>query len=95
MSSNLRIAIEVKVQPNAGRSEVVGLKNDVLNLKIAAPPVKGKANSELITFLSKQLGISRGSIALEKGFTSRNKTISITGLDLEEILRRLLSGTRP
>jgi len=95
MSSNLKTAIEIKVQPGARRNEVVGLKNDVLNLKIAAPPVKGRANDELINFLSKQLGISRGSITLEKGFTSRNKTVSIVGLGQDEILRRLLSGKKP
>jgi len=83
------LTINVQVQPNASRNEVVGFEGDVLRVKIAAPPVKGKANRELIDFLSKRLGVSKGRITIEKGLTSRRKVIAIEGLSQDEIAKRL------
>ncbi len=81
--------LEVKVTPGAQRNEVAGVTAGVLHVKVAAPPVRGKANQELIDLLSQALGVSRSSISIVKGQTNRNKVISIAGLDREEILRRL------
>ena len=81
--------VSVAVQPNAGRDEVVGFEDGVLRVKIAAPPVKGKANRELIDFLSKRLGVSKRSITIEKGLTSRRKVIAIEGLSEAEVTERL------
>ncbi len=77
------------VQPNAHRNEIAGFREGVLQLKIAAPPVKGKANQELIRFMSDVLGISKASVTIEKGITSRKKTIVITGLRQDEVSRLL------
>jgi hypothetical protein len=74
----------VKVQPNAGRNEVVGLNGGVWKLKIAAPPDKGKANRALIEFLSDKLGVRKDSIAILKGETSHNKMLAIEGLNSAE-----------
>ena len=68
---------------------MVGFEEGVLRVKIAAPPVKGRANKELIEFLSQILKVSRGSITLEKGATSRRKVIGISGLSQAEVSRRL------
>jgi uncharacterized protein (TIGR00251 family) len=81
--------LPVKVQPGAGRSEVSGFSGGVLQLKIAAPPEKGKANRELIAFLSRLLGVKRSSISIVKGATGRNKLIAIEGLAPDEIVKRL------
>ena len=81
--------ITVQVQPNARRNEVLGFEDGVLKVKIAAPPVKGRANRELIHFLSQLLNVSRGSITLEKGATSRRKVIGISGLSQAEVAKRL------
>jgi len=83
--------ISLRVQPNAARNELVDFTNGVLKVKVAAPPVKGKANAELIVFLSKLLGISKGSLSIVTGHTSRNKTIAIAGLSQDEIIKRLTS----
>ena len=82
------IIIVVRVQPNAGRNEVIGFKDDVLRMRIAAPPVKGKANQELITFLSDILGIRKNNLAIEKGATGKKKVISVTGLTQNQIIER-------
>jgi len=81
--------ITVQVQPNARRNEVLGFEDGVLHLRIAAPPVKGEANRQLIDFLSRLLGVSKGSIAIEKGLASRKKVVAIEGLDRAQILKRL------
>ena len=80
----------LRVQPNAGRNEVVGFEEGVLRVKIAAAPVKGKANKELIDFLSKLLGVSKSSITIEKGHISRKKVIAIEGLSQDEVTKRLV-----
>ena len=82
--------LRVRVHPNASRSAVVGYTDDILQIKIAAPPVRGKANQELVALLSRMLGISKSAISIEKGHTSRNKVLAISGLSQEEIIERLL-----
>jgi uncharacterized protein (TIGR00251 family) len=88
--SGRRVEISLRVHPNAARNGVVGFADGVWRLKIAAPPVKGRANRELITFLAQKLGLSKGSLTIIKGHTSRNKVIAIDGLTQEEITGRLL-----
>ena len=83
------IKISLRVQPNATRNELVGFANGVLKVKVAAPPVKGKANEELIVFLSEILGISKSSLNIVTGHTSRNKVIAIAGLSQDEIIKQL------
>ena len=58
------IRITARVQPNASRNEVLGFKDDVLLIRIAAPPIKGKANRELITFLSDILGVNKSNLTI-------------------------------
>ena len=80
------------VYPNAARNELAGFSEGVLRLKVAASPVKGKANKELIAFLAQKLGLSKGDFTILKGHSSRNKLISIAGLSREELSRRLSPG---
>jgi uncharacterized protein len=87
--SQSQARINVQVSPNARHNEVVGFESDILKVKVAAPPLQGKANKELIKFLSQTLKVSRGSITIERGLTSRNKIIAIAGLDRTEIAKRL------
>ena len=83
------IRLQVRVSPNARRNEVTGFSEGVLFIKVAAPPDRGKANKELISYLSRRLGISRSSLHLLKGSASRNKVISVDGLSRAEIMERL------
>jgi uncharacterized protein len=79
----------IKVQPNAGCNKIVSLNEGVWKIKIAAPPDKGKANRELIEFLSKITGLKKDSISIIKGETSHNKILSIECVDgilIEEAL---------
>jgi uncharacterized protein (TIGR00251 family) len=77
--------ITVRVQPNAGQNKVVQFEDGVLHLKIAAPPVKGKANEELIKFLSDILGVAKSRLTIEKGLTSRNKIVAVRELGQDAV----------
>ena len=84
-----KLRITVHVNPNAGENKVVGFQDGLLKVMIAAPPIKGKANQELLRFLSDLLGISKSNLAIEKGETSKKKTVAISGLSQSEVLRLL------
>jgi len=81
--------IVVRVQANARQNEVQGLRDGVWHLRIAAPPIKGRANQELIRFLSDILGVSKSHLTIEKGLTSRKKVIAIKGLPQDQVEIRL------
>lgn len=82
----------IQAHPGARRNEIKGLVEDVLHIGIAAPPVEGKANRELIEYLSELLGISKSAISIERGATSRRKVILIEGIDRARILALLGVG---
>ena len=94
-SAETQAKIAVQISPGASKNEIMGMVNDVLRIKIAAPPVKGKANKELIDYLSHLLGISKDKLDILKGHTSKNKIISIDGLSKVSVLEKLLSKTTP
>ena len=83
-----KIKIRVQVHPNARGNEVQGEKDGMWQLRIAAPPVGGRANQELVRFLSDVLQISKSNLEIEKGLTSRRKLIAISGLSLEQVKAR-------
>ncbi|MFC1903676.1 DUF167 domain-containing protein [Chloroflexota bacterium] len=90
-NSGQQVKITLRVHPNAARNEITDFTNEVLQIKVAAPPIKGKANKELLTFLSRKLGVSKSDLEIIKGNTSQHKVIAINGLNLEEISKKLLS----
>jgi uncharacterized protein (TIGR00251 family) len=87
--SNSFVKISLHIHPNAARNEVIGFAEGVWRIKVAAPPVKGKANQELVAFLSRILRLSHGSLTIVKGHTSRNKVVAIDNLSHEEVSKRL------
>jgi len=84
-----RTTLTIQVQPKAKRNEVLGFEDGILRLKIAALPIEGKANKELISFLSKTLGINKSSITIDRGHTSKVKIVTILGLDRDQIYERI------
>ena len=77
------------VHPGASRNEVAGFSGGVLRVRIAAPPVKDKANKELVAFLSQILGVSQAAITIRHGRASRNKVLAVDGLSQEMVMKRL------
>jgi len=68
---------------------VVGLIDNVFHVKVSAPPIKGKANQELIAFLGQLLEVNKSRVSIIRGQTSRNKVIAVQGLSQEETMKRL------
>jgi uncharacterized protein len=83
-----QVVFKVQVVPRSSRSEVVGEHNGALRVKIAAPPVDGAANEELIRILAKTFNVSRGAVKILRGHTARLKQIGIEG-STNEIVARL------
>ena len=81
--------IRVKVQPKASRSEILGFIGDVLRVKVAAPPDRGKANAVLLELLATTFGVPKSRITLLRGHASRDKLIEVDGLSQDELQRRL------
>jgi uncharacterized protein (TIGR00251 family) len=77
------VQISLYVQPGASKSEIVGIHNGMLKIKIKSPPVDGKANEEVIRFLSEILTVPKKNVELIKGDKSREKKVFVHGLKLE------------
>ena len=71
------VVLTLHIQPGAGRSEFAGMYGDALKLRLAAPPIEGKANAELIRFLADLFGVPTRNIVLLRGETSRAKTVRV------------------
>ena len=69
------------IQPGAKRTEIVGQHGDALKIRLAAPPVDGKANAELIRFLAERLRVPRSAIELVSGESSRAKRLRVAGTE--------------
>jgi uncharacterized protein (TIGR00251 family) len=83
------IQLNIKALPGASRTEFAGIKDDRLRIRVAAAPEDGKANAEMLVFLSKSLGCPRRDLKILSGEKSRLKTISLPSAcksQLESIL---------
>jgi len=69
--------LQVKITPNASKNSIAGFQGELLRIRIAAPPDKGKANDELVEFLSGVLNVAKSRIKLLSGHTSRLKRLEI------------------
>ena len=75
------IIIEVKVDPRSSKRGIVGVMDNVLKVKLTAPPVGGAANEQLIELLAEKYGVKKSNITILRGETSRRKTVKITGVE--------------
>jgi uncharacterized protein len=87
------VVFKVQVVPRSSRSEVVGEHNGALRVKIAAPPVDGAANEELVRVLAKTFDVSRSAVTIVSGQTGKVKQISIKGRT-NDVVQRLNSSWR-
>jgi uncharacterized protein (TIGR00251 family) len=83
------LTLTVHVQPGAKRSEVAGLHGDALKIRLAAPPIDGRANAALLAFVAQRLGLAKSAVELKSGQTSRHKVLLLPGTHADAV-RRLL-----
>lgn len=70
--------LSVRVQPGASRTEIVGEYGEQLRIRLAAPPVDGKANAALERFLADELGLPRAAVTVRRGHMSRSKVVFVS-----------------
>jgi len=83
------VTFRVRVQPRASRTEITGEHAGAVKLRIAAPPVDGKANEECRRFLAKLLGVSASLVEIVSGESSRDKVIRIHKVSAERVSEAL------
>lgn len=81
-----RLTFKVLVVPRASRSEIVGEHDGALRVRIAAAPIDGEANEELVRFLARALKVPRNAVVVIGGQTSRLKSIAVTGIAADTLL---------
>ena len=77
------ILLTLHVQPGTKRSEVAGLHGGALKIKLAAPPVEGRANEALLKFIAGLFGVPQRNVELKQGGQSRHKVVAVTGSKVE------------
>lgn len=75
--------LTIHAVPGAKASRVAGLHGDALKIQVAAPPEKGRANSELVALLAGLLGVPRASVSVAKGESSRRKVVLVAAPQLD------------
>jgi hypothetical protein len=83
------LIFNVRVVPKSSRSEIVGEMDGALKIKIAAPPVDGAANEELIRVLSKRFGLAKNAVEILTGQTSKQKQVRVSGANQADLLKLL------
>jgi uncharacterized protein (TIGR00251 family) len=86
------VVFTAKIVPGSSRTTVAGVLADMVKIRVAAPPEKGKANECLIAFLAQQLGVKKNTIAILAGQTNPVKQVRIAGVSAATLLEKLGLG---
>lgn len=81
--------LRVRVKPRSSKSRVLGLREDFVEVAVAAPPVDGEANQELVRTLSAHFGVARSNVRIVRGETAKLKCVQIIGLSARAALAQL------
>ena len=86
------VRLALQITPNAKQTEVLGVLDDALKLKLQAQPIEGKANDALVRYLAKVLSVPRAAVVITHGLSSKRKLIEIrvaglTPASVEQLLR--------
>ena len=83
--------LAIRVQPRAGRNEVVGEREGVVVIRVTAPPVEGKANAAVCKLVARRLGVAAGRVQVTKGQKGRDKRIRVEGMEAAAVRAALLT----
>jgi uncharacterized protein len=84
------VQIEVRLRPRGGEDELIGMREGILQARVKAPPVDGKANRALCKLIAKRVGVAPTRVSVVRGAKSREKVVRVEGVDetmLSEALR--------
>lgn len=91
--TDVGITVDVRVVPNARRTEMVGPRDGALRIRVAAPAIDDRANDRLVRYLSDLFGVRRSAIRILRGRRSKDKVVQFVGLD--EPPRRVMRAVSP
>jgi len=77
------LTLTLHIQPGAKRTDVAGLHGEALKIRLAAPPIEGRANEALLKFIAESFGVPLRQVELKQGSQSRHKVVAITGSKVE------------
>jgi len=83
--------LSIHIQPGASKSEIAGLHDDALKIRIKARPVEGAANAALVEFVATCLGVPRKAVKILRGEKSRRKSVWVD-MQADEAERRLMGN---
>jgi uncharacterized protein (TIGR00251 family) len=87
------VRFEVRVQPRASRSEVIGEQEGALRVRVTAPPVQGAANDAVVELLARLLRVAKRNVRIVTGTKSRRKVVEVDGVSAEAV--RALHSAHP
>lgn len=73
--------IQVRLRPRGSRDELIGMRDGVLQARVTAPPLDGKANKALCKLIAKRLGVAPSKVSVVRGEKSRDKLVRVEGVD--------------
>jgi len=79
------VTLSVRVKPRAARSQLLSVREGALEVAIAAPPVDGEANLELVKTLARAFGLSRAAVQIATGMSGRQKLVRLVGARLSDV----------
>jgi len=85
--------VALHIVPRARTTAVAGTHGDAVKIRVAAPPVDGAANAELVKFLAARLNVPAAHVTIVGGAGGRRKTVTVEGMGADEIQRTLLAPT--
>ena len=81
--------LRLRVEPRASRDEILGWRNDVLRVRVTAPPVEGAANAAVVALVAKALGVAPSNVRVVGGERGRDKRVRVAGLTDADVRTRL------
>ena len=83
-------SIGIYVQPRASKTEISGVHDGLLRIRLAAPPVDGAANAELVAFIAERLDIAKSRVRVISGLASRRKVVRVEGMTEATVVAALM-----
>jgi uncharacterized protein (TIGR00251 family) len=83
------VEFDVRVIPRARKSEIAGIRDDAVVVRLAAPPVDGAANEALVAFVAEWLAVPRRAVRIRSGERSRRKRLAVDGVSVDLVRARL------
>lgn len=83
------VELTVRLQPRAKRNAILGERDGVVRVSVAAAPVEGQANAALCKLIAKRAGVARGQVSVIRGERSREKVVRVQGLALADLRQAL------